>query len=258
MKNSNKIILSILALSLFVFVGCMERESGDVAPIIDPNTHPTLTITPVDTSINGSTINEGGALAIAYTLELSAPLTRAVHVSARQVGGTADSDDYAFSRVAIAPYTTEATFVVSIAADGVIEDTETLELEIGAFTIDNMFDVNPNSDIAELSLTIENCATCITCDWTIDMHDAYGDGWNNAMITFDIEGTMSDYTLAAGFEGTTMVPVNDSSNITISYTAGDWDEEVTYEIYDANGVLVHSDGPTPATGVIYTGYNTCP
>jgi hypothetical protein len=184
-------------------------------------------------------------------------LDRPVTISARQVGGTADAADFAFSAVSIAPYSTDATLTVSINPDGITEETETLEFEVGAFDPSNMYTINPNSDVAIFSVTIENCASCVTCDWRVEMHDAYGDGWNGAYLTFDADGTAQDITNSSTDE-TAMVPIPDQSNLTISYSSGDWESEVSFEIYDQNGNLVYSDGPNPATGTIYTAFNECP
>lgn len=264
MKNTNKLILSILALSLLVFVSCMERESGDVAPILDATTHPTLTVTPVDDTVNGSTINEVSALEIPFTVELSKPLDFEVNIGARIIGGTADENDFTYVDQVIAPYTTQGTFSVTIVPDGdVTEETEELKLEIGAFTLDNMFLVQQGGGTV-LELTIENCADCFTCDWTIEMVDAYGDGWNGASITIDAEGVAGSYNMtndpnSDGATATVYAPVGHNKDVTVSFNAGAWDSEITFAIYDASGNLVVSvDVAPPTEGVIATTHNDCP
>lgn len=97
------------------------------------------------------------------------------------------------------------------------------------------------------------------CDWTIDMTDLYGDGWNGASVNFTFEGTnLGDITLDDGASGTQTVAVPDGGDLTISFSSGDWDEEVVYQIYDPQGTLVFEDGPTPAIGSVYTATNACP
>lgn len=259
-----KIIYSILALSLLVLASCMEREAGDVSPTIDPSSHPILTVEAVDPGINGSTINEVTALEIPFTVELSKALEYPVNIGARVIGGTADENDFTYVPQVIAPYTTEGTFSVTIVPDGdVTEETEELELEIGAFTLDNMFLVQQGGGTV-LSLTIENCADCFTCDWTIEMFDSYGDGWNGASVTLDAEGVAGSYDMSNdpntdGSTATVLAPVGHNKDVTISFNGGSWDGEITFYVYDASGNLVLSvDTAPPTIGVLGTVHNDCP
>ena len=98
------------------------------------------------------------------------------------------------------------------------------------------------------------------CDWTINMHDSYGDGWNGAAVSFTFEGVLlGNYTIDDGAEGSATVPIPNGGNVVIGFTSGDWDSEITFEIYDASGALVYEDGPTPEVGdAVNESYNTCP
>lgn len=96
------------------------------------------------------------------------------------------------------------------------------------------------------------------CDWTIEMQDSYGDGWNGASLSFSFDGfDGGEYTLD-GASLTQAVAVPNGSVIDVSFNSGDWDSEVTYQIYDGNGTLVLEDGPTPATGNVLSMTNSCP
>ena len=79
-------------------------------------------------------------------------------------------------------------------------------------------------------------------DWTIDMVDAYGDGWNGAFLTVTLDGTEYIYKVADGtsdtFE-TLAVPVG-SEVISIQFTSGAWDGEIQYTITAANGDVILS------------------
>ncbi len=258
----NKIIYSILALSLLL-TSCMDRQ-GEVETPIDPGTHPKLVVTLLDPSIDGSVTNEVDALSIPFSVELTAPLQYPLNIGAKVIGGTADEDDFTYAAQVIPAYEKETTFNITIVPDGdVTEETEELVVEIGAFTLDNMFLVSPGSGTV-LNLTIENCADCFTCDWNIHMYDAYGDGWNGASITIDAEGIAATYNMtndpnSDGAFAQVFAPVPHNKDITISFNSGDWDEEVTFEIFDAAGnlVLVVDTAPPPV-GVLYTGHNDCP
>ncbi|MFK5957943.1 MAG: hypothetical protein QM495_03620 [Lutibacter sp.] len=96
------------------------------------------------------------------------------------------------------------------------------------------------------------------CDWTIEMQDAFGDGWNGASLSFTFDGfDGGEFTLDDGDELTQKVPVPDGSVVEIKFNSGDWDEEVTFQIYDGNGTLVLDAGPTPTIGTIVSMTNSC-
>jgi hypothetical protein len=79
-------------------------------------------------------------------------------------------------------------------------------------------------------------------DWTLDMTDVYGDGWNGGFITISIDGTETEYTCTGG---STIVTVNvptGTTRLLFTYTAGDWEGENLYTFTDPNGMLVLEDG----------------
>lgn len=88
-------------------------------------------------------------------------------------------------------------------------------------------------------------------DWTINMKDAYGDGWNGAGITAVVDGVKTTYTLDDGASGSTVVSVPDGTEtLTWEFVKGDWDSEVTFDIVSAKGNVIAKGGPSPAAGVL--------
>lgn len=97
------------------------------------------------------------------------------------------------------------------------------------------------------------------CDWTIEMTDSWGDGWNGASLSFTFDGIDGgEYTLDDGATLTQALAVPDGSVVDVSFNSGAYDEEVSYKIFDGNGTLVLEDGPTPATGSVLSMTNSCP
>lgn len=88
-------------------------------------------------------------------------------------------------------------------------------------------------------------------DYKIDMQDSYGDGWNGASIRVTIDGTATDVFIPNGSSGseTVNVPVGTSS-LVFEFVSGDWDSEVTFQIYTPSGALGFSGGPSPVVGEI--------
>ena len=73
-------------------------------------------------------------------------------------------------------------------------------------------------------------------DYTIDMIDDWGDGWNGASITVTIDGVSQNVGLPTGANGsqTVTVPAG-ATSMSFAYVSGDWDSEVTYTITFNNG-----------------------
>ncbi|MEZ4922974.1 MAG: PKD domain-containing protein [Crocinitomicaceae bacterium] len=81
-----------------------------------------------------------------------------------------------------------------------------------------------------------------SCDYTLDLVDTYGDGWNGNTITVWINGVPTNYT-ATGTGSTFTISVSHGDQIDLQWNAtGSWQSECEIYFYDANGVLIHSDG----------------
>jgi len=88
-------------------------------------------------------------------------------------------------------------------------------------------------------------ATCPSCDYTIELYDQYGDGWNGGLLDVLVDGivVLDDLTLSGG-AGPDIYTINvyDGSAITTAYTPGSWAYENSYTIIDPNGTVAFSDG----------------
>jgi hypothetical protein len=83
--------------------------------------------------------------------------------------------------------------------------------------------------------------------WVIDMTDLFGDGWDGAFVTFEIDGVTTDYTFTAGSAANFEVDVPaGTSNLVISYTSGAFEEEHIYTIETPDGDVRGPFGPNPA------------
>lgn len=89
-------------------------------------------------------------------------------------------------------------------------------------------------------------------EYTINHFDSYGDGWNGASINVQIDGgDVVSYTLENGENGTSTFEVPEgATTLLVTYTAGDWENEVSYTIQDPNLKTAAADGPDPAVGEI--------
>ncbi len=115
------------------------------------------------------------------------------------------------------------------------------------------------------------------CNYVLVMQDSWGDGWNGGFIDVSVAGVVTTYTFDAtvgtplGDEWIVPIAVNPADVITLTVTNGQYPTEQAYELRDATGTVVHSDGSVPcigcsmddalnppATGLVYTGAAACP
>ena len=102
------------------------------------------------------------------------------------------------------------------------------------------------------------------CQILVEMHDSYGDGWNNGQLYVYQGSTLrGTVTLESGRNGTAQVPVC-SDSVVFVWSVGSWGEEVSFEVTDENGdtllavndVTVYSTGDTIA--VVMNQCVSCP
>ncbi|MDR2083530.1 MAG: T9SS type A sorting domain-containing protein [Bacteroidales bacterium] len=114
-------------------------------------------------------------------------------------------------------------------------------------------------------IPISECIGNITvgdmCNINFEMHDGYGDGWNNSTITVGVDGnsTYASITLAYGVSGTQSLMIPEG-NVSFSWYSGSpWDYEISFIITDAWGMEIYNCGlgEAPSSGVFHTYTNTC-
>jgi hypothetical protein len=95
------------------------------------------------------------------------------------------------------------------------------------------------------------------CDHVLSMHDSYGDGWNGGSLQVTINGSVIGSFAATGYGSSATFTVCDGDAIQLDYTPQDYENENTYTLFDQWGNVVFSDGPSPATGTVFTGTGAC-
>ncbi len=102
----------------------------------------------------------------------------------------------------------------------------------------------------------------ITCDYTFNLFDTGGDGWDLGLLAVLHNGTTNNYTVsgAQSTQATYVLTATANLPIQVSYVPSTWGSEVTYEIQGPNGDIIFSDGPFPVEGVAFNtiACPTCP
>lgn len=151
--------LNYVTLTLIVFVATIAScdQEQEVADIISPENKAVVTIDHFRGPITGTTIKESDEDTVIYHITMDKMQPTAVTVSARQIGGTADAQDFTVVDASIAPFTTTGELLVLINKDIEPEELETLELEVGPFNIADNWQLNlSNVTNQTISLSIEN------------------------------------------------------------------------------------------------------
>jgi len=95
------------------------------------------------------------------------------------------------------------------------------------------------------------------CTYTLDMKDSWGDGWNGGYLSLFIDGVFVDNFSATNSGSIETFDAMDGQLIQLVYTSGSWENDNTYDLIDPNNNIIFSDGPNPATGLVYTGNSAC-
>ena len=95
------------------------------------------------------------------------------------------------------------------------------------------------------------------CDYLLVMDDSYGDGWNGGTLQVNVNGSLIGIFAAAGAGSDTTFTMCNGDELVLNYSAAEWEEENSYRLFDPVGNVVFADGPTPSTGVAFTGVGDC-
>ena len=104
---------------------------------------------------------------------------------------------------------------------------------------------------------LQNHALSQCCDYQLVMNDTYGDGWNGAVLQVLVNGnSVGDFSAQNTQTVVTFTVCNDDQ-ISLIYTPGDWEEENSYVFQDASYNMLHSAGPIPLPGAVFSSLVNC-
>jgi hypothetical protein len=95
------------------------------------------------------------------------------------------------------------------------------------------------------------------CDYTITMHDSYGDGWNGGNLQVLVNNSIIGTFSAQNNASTASFQVCTNDTLQLIYNAGDYEEENSYELYNQNWNLLFNDGPNPSPGLAFDSVANC-
>ena len=105
---------------------------------------------------------------------------------------------------------------------------------------------------ADGGLTAEGTATLKnSCIVIFDLSDAYGDGWNGAKLTVSFDdGSHPQELTCEGATTTVSMEIGTGVHVTLSWTPGSWDSEVSFTVYYDDGTEIYQV-TSPTAGVLH-------
>ena len=137
--------------------------------------------------------------------------------------------------------------------------------EISYEILDNDGNLAATGNSAANVVSGQCIAVCpvISCSYTLNLLDSWGDGWNGNSIDVLVDGVeaLDNVTLADGAQGTETFAVSEGADVTTVWNGGgSWANEITYEILDTDGAVVGSGNSTTdiISGTITAVCPSCP
>ncbi len=102
------------------------------------------------------------------------------------------------------------------------------------------------------------------CQYSLELFDSFSDGWDGAVLQLNVNGEITNYTLEDdGIDDqdqteTIDIIFTEGDSLSLTFTSGAFDSEVSYSLYNATGTLLFSDGPDPAEGEVFETVIACP
>lgn len=95
------------------------------------------------------------------------------------------------------------------------------------------------------------------CDFTVVMHDSYGDGWNGGNLQVKVNGNLVGTFAAQNYGSSSSFQACNGDIIDLIYSAGDYENENTYELFNQNWNLLFNNGPNPNVGQVFDTTANC-
>lgn len=100
-------------------------------------------------------------------------------------------------------------------------------------------------------------ATSQECSYILNMHDSYGDGWNGAYLEVFINEELVGTYMAIDAGSTASFGIVEGDSLDLFYTAGQYENENSYQLLDAGWNIIFADGPNPQTGNVFSSILDC-
>ena len=147
-----------------------------------------------------------------------------------------------------------------------IENSTGTSVTSGVTTISKELQVNKSLFNTGNSVVLKSDATGTAriaelktkCTYTLNMFDSYGDGWNGGYLTVLENGVSIGTFYASGSSSTQTFTVASGSALSITYTAGSWENENSFNLVGPSGSTLYTDNAPINAGTVYSATATGP
>lgn len=95
------------------------------------------------------------------------------------------------------------------------------------------------------------------CTYTLSMHDTYGDGWNGGNLEVFVNSVSIGNFSASQYGSVDTFQVCNGDAFELFYTAGDYEEENSYQLYGPTWNIEFSQGANPQIGTVFSSTADC-
>ena len=158
---------------------------------------------------------------------------------------------WSFSGVGVSPESsTQKNPVVSVSNGG--ELTVSLVAENVSGT-SQVFE-----QVIQVTLLDAEDPVCDICSYSLDLFDSFGDGWNGASLEIWLNGIQAGMvTLNSGSYGSESFTVIQDQTIELLFNGGTYDSEISFDLIDPYGYILHHEGVNPPDGTVYSATVSC-
>lgn len=100
------------------------------------------------------------------------------------------------------------------------------------------------------------CNASSQCNFTFNLVDSYGDGWNGASLEVQQNGVTIATMTVSGSSTTETVSICDNAQIELIWHSGNYDSECSFTVQDPAGNEIYASSGTPS-GTLYTFTSNC-
>lgn len=102
----------------------------------------------------------------------------------------------------------------------------------------------------------------IICDYTLELRDDFGDGWNGAALQLTINNSNDPIPFFLTDQDSTIrsfsFVISDGDSLQLEFFGGSFDNEIEYTLFDTEGNVIFETMGNPEEGIVFQGTATCP